>query len=143
MTNEQIVRNACQVVWTEGDISRIGEFYAENFKADYPFADWGSGVQGIRDYVLELKAGIPDYAERIDELIDAGDHIIVRLTITGTHSGPMQNLPATGKSFEFRDVTVCRVEHGRISAQWGLSDYMTFFMQLGLVEGPGIATLGK
>lgn len=136
MTNEQIVRDACRAVWSEGDVSRIGEFYAENFQADYPMADWGSGLEGIRDYVLEVKGGIPDYFERIDKLIDAGDHIIVRLTITGTHTGTFLGVPATGKSLEFRDVTACRVENGKIVEQWGLSDYMTFFMQLGLIELP-------
>ena len=34
--SEDIVREAMQVIWTEGDISRVGEFYSENFKADYP-----------------------------------------------------------------------------------------------------------
>ena len=137
MTNEQIVRDACQVVWSDGDISRIDEFYAEDFQADYPMTNWGSGLQGIKDLVLELKAGIPDYCERIDELIDAGDRIIVRLNITGTHTGPLVGLPATGKSFEFRDMTVCRVENGKIVEQWGLSDYLTLYVQLGLIELPG------
>lgn len=40
MTNEELVRNACQVIWTDGDVSRIGEFYAENFEAKYPMTNW-------------------------------------------------------------------------------------------------------
>ena len=40
MTNEEIVRNACRVVWTEGDVSRVGEFYAEDFQAHYPITNW-------------------------------------------------------------------------------------------------------
>lgn len=143
MTNEQIVRDACQVVWSEGDVSRIGEFYSESFQANYPLANWGSGLEGIKDYVLDVKGGIPDYCERIDELIDAGDHIIVRLTITGTHTGAFLDVPATGKSLEFRDVTVCRVENGKIVEQWGLSDYMTLFTQLGLIAVPGMPTPGE
>ncbi len=143
MTNEQIVRDACQVVWSDGDVSRIGEFYAEDFRGDYPVADWGSGLEGIKNYVLRVKKGMPDYCERIDELIDAGDHITVRLHITGTHTGPLGDFPATGKPFAFRDVTVCRVEKGKIVEQWGLSDYFTCYMQLGLIELAGIATLGE
>ncbi len=143
MTNEQIVRDACQVVWSDGDVSRISEFYAEDFKTDYPDypkTNWESGTEGIKNFVLGLKAGIPDYSERIDDLIDAGDRIIVRLSISGTHTGPLPNLPATGKPFEFREIAVCRVENGKIVEQCGLTDYLTFYTQLGLIEVPGIPT---
>jgi len=139
MTNEELVRTACQVVWTDGDVSRIGEFYAENFQANYPMTDWGTGLQGAKDLALGIRAAFPDYRERIDELIDAGDRIVVRLTIRGTHQGDYGGLPATGKSVEFTDVTICRIENGRIVEQSGLSDLLTLYVQLGLIELPGSA----
>ena len=139
MTNEELVRNACQVIWTDGDVSRIGEFYAENFRANYPMTNWGTGLEGAKNLALEIRAGFPDYRERIDELIDAGDRIVVRLTIQGTHLGDYGGLPATGKSVEFTDVTICRIENGRIAEQSGLSDLLTLFVQLGLIELPGSA----
>jgi len=139
MTNEELVRNACQVIWTDGDVSRIGEFYAENFRANYPMTNWGTGLEGAKNLALEIRAGFPDYRERIDELIDAGDRIVVRLTIQGTHLGDYGGLPATGKSVEFTDVTICRIENGRIVEQSGLSDLLTLFVQLGLIELPGSA----
>ena len=36
-SSEDIVREAMRVIWTEGDISREGEFYSDNFKADILF----------------------------------------------------------------------------------------------------------
>jgi steroid delta-isomerase-like uncharacterized protein len=139
MTNEELVRNACQVIWTDGDVSRIGEFYAENFQANYPMTNWGTGLEGEKNLALEIRAAFPDYRERIDELIDASDRIVVRLTIQGTHLGDYGGLPATGKSVEFTDVTICRIEHGRIVEQSGLSDLLSLFVQLGLIELPGSA----
>ena len=139
MTNEELVRNACQVIWTDGDVSRIGEFYAEKFQANYPMTNWGTGLEGAKNLALEIRAAFPDYQERIDELIDAGDRIVVRLTIQGTHQGDYGGLPATGKSVEFTDVTICRIENGRIVEQSGLSDLLTLYVQLGLIELPGSA----
>ena len=136
MTNEEIVRTACQVVWTDGDLSRIGEFYAEDFRADYPITNWGKGLEGLKQLATDQRMAFPDYREQIDELIDAGDRIIVRLTIRGTHKGPLPNLPATGKSIEFSDVTICRIENGKIVEQSGLSDYLTVYLQLGVIELP-------
>lgn len=137
MTNEELVRTACRVVWSEGDVSRIPEFYAADFQADYPMTSWGQGLEGIRNLAIEQRAAFPDYREQIDELIDAGDKIVVVLTIRGTHEGPLGGVAATGKSFEIRDVTICECRDGRIVKQSGLSDYLTAYLQLGVVELPG------
>ena len=136
MTNEEIVRAACKVIWTDGDVSRIGEFYAEDFQANYPTTNWGSGLEGAKHLATELRQAFPDYREQIDELITTGDRVIVRLTIRGTHKGPLPNLPATGKSVEFTDVTICRIENGKIAEQSGLSDYLALYLQLGVIELP-------
>ena len=45
-TNADIVREACHVVWTEGQIDRVEEFYAEDFSANYAFTDRSFGVEG-------------------------------------------------------------------------------------------------
>ncbi len=135
MTNADIVREACRVVWTEGDVSRINEFYADNFTADYPMTQWGEGLEGIRRLAEAQRRAFPDYAEHIDALYDAGDNIIVVLTIQGTNTGPMEGREPTGKRIEFRDVTICRVENGKIVKQSGLSDYFTVYQQLGLLSG--------
>lgn len=136
MTNEQVVRDACRVIWSEGDLSRISEFYAENFQADYPMTDWGVGLEGIRKLADGLRTSFPDYREGIDELITAGDKVIVRLTIQGTHKGPLAGFPATGKEVEFRDVTILRVVNGKITEQRGLSDLLSVYLQLGVMQLP-------
>ena len=134
MTNEQVVRDACRVVWTEGDMDRVGEFYAEDFKANYPRTDWGTGVQGVRELAEGIRASFPDYREQIDELIVADDLVIVRLTIRATHTGPLPNLLPTGKEVEFNDVSIIRVRDNKIVEQRGLSDHFALYQQLGLID---------
>ncbi len=137
MTNEELVRTACKVVWTDGDVSRIGEFYSDDFESDYPMTDWGEGLDGIKNLAVLQREAFPDYREHIDELIDGGDKIVVVLTIRGTHTGAFHDMAPTGKSFEIRDVTICECKNGKIVKQSGLSDYLTAFVQLGVVELPG------
>ena len=137
MNNADIVREACRVVWTEGDLSRISEFYADHFTTDYPMTQWGTGLEGIKKLAEAQRQAFPDYRENIDELYDAGEDIVVVLTIRGTNTGPMEGMEPTGKQVEFRDVTICRVEAGKIVKQSGLSDYFTVYHQLGLIDLPG------
>ena len=137
--NEEIVRTACQVIWTEGQIDRVAEFYHPDFKADYPNTNWGQGLDGVRALAANVRVGLPDYRESIDLLIDGGEYIVVELTIRGTHNGPLAGLEATGKEIAFRDVTILRIKDDRIIEQRGLTDHLSVFMQLGLSTLPGSA----
>ena len=77
----------------------------------------------------QVREDLPGYGERIEELIEAGDEVVVRLTITGTN-------PKTGEPVNFRDVTMLTVKNERIIRQRGLSDYLSLYLQLGVVELP-------
>ena len=136
MPPEQVVREACRVVWTEGDMDRVGEFYADDFRADYPRTDWGTGVAGVRALAEGIRASFPDYREQIDELIVADDLVIVRLTIRATNTGPLEGLSPTGKAVEFNDVSIIRVREDKIVEQRGLSDHFALYQQLGLINLP-------
>ncbi len=45
--NEQLVRDAMQIIWNECDVSRVSEFYSDDFEADYPHTDWELGWRGF------------------------------------------------------------------------------------------------
>lgn len=125
----EIVREACQVIWSDGDTSRVAEFYADDFEADYPMTNWGEGLAGVAALAQQVRLDIPGYTELIEELIEADDEVVVRLTITG------QN-PKTKEPVSFRDVTMLTVKDGKITRQRGLTDYLSLYLQLGVVKLP-------
>ena len=127
--SEDIVREAMQVIWTEGDISRVSEFYAENFKADYPFPDWGEGLEGVSALASKVRVDLPGYREDIEELLIADEEVIVVLKISGFH-------PTTNEEVSFRDITILTLENGKIISQRGLSDLFSLYLKLGLIQMP-------
>ena len=128
-SSEDIVREAMQIVWTEGDISRVGEFYAETFKADYPLTDWGEGLEGVSALALKVREDLPGYTEDIEELLIAGEEVVVVLKISGFH-------PTTNEELSFRDVTILTLEDNKIVSQRGLSDLFSLYLKLGLIALP-------
>ena len=128
-SSEDIVREAMQVVWTEGDISRVGEFYAETFTADYPFTDWGEGLEGVSALALKVREDLPGYTEDIEELLIAGEEVVVVLKISGFH-------PTTKEELSFRDITILTLENNKIVSQRGLSDLFSLYLKLGLIQMP-------
>ena len=127
--SEDIVREAMQVIWTEGDISRVGEFYAESFKADYPFPDWGEGLEGVSALASKIREDLPGYREDIEELLIADEEVIVVLKISGFH-------PTTNEEVSFRDITILTLENEKIISQRGLSDLFSLYLKLGLIQMP-------
>ena len=118
-----------QVIWTDGDISRVGEFYADNFKADYPFPDWGEGLEGLSALALKVREDLPGYREDIEELLISGNQIIVVLQISGYH-------PSKNEKIDFKDVTILTLENEKIIKQRGLTDLFSLYLKLGLIELP-------
>jgi len=127
--NEQLVRDAMQIIWNECDVSRVGEFYSSDFEADYPHTDWGTGLEGVCALAIQVHNDLPGYTENIEQLIDAGDKIIVVLSITGSH-------PESGDEISFRDVTVLTIKDDKIISQQGVGDLLTLYLKLGMINLP-------
>tara|TARA_Y100000389_G_scaffold167871_1_gene173262 strand:+ start:948 stop:1601 length:654 start_codon:yes stop_codon:yes gene_type:complete len=127
--SEDIVRQAIQVIWTDGDISRVREFYSENFKADYPFPDWGEGLEGVSALASKIREDLPGYREDIEELLIADEEVIVVLKISAFH-------PTTNEEVSFRDITILTLENEKIISQRGLSDLFSLYLKLGLIQKP-------
>ena len=127
--NEQLVRDAMQIIWNECDVSRVSEFYSDDFEADYPHTDWGTGLEGVCALAAQVHSDLPGYTEYIEQLIDAGDKIIVVLSISGSH-------PVSGDEISFRDVTVLTIKDGKIISQQGVGDLLTLYVKLGMINLP-------
>lgn len=71
-------------------------------------------IQGLKQVNSAFRAGAPDLRANIDEIYAAGDWVAARLTWTGTHSGELLGLPATGRRFSVTEIEIVRYRDGRI-----------------------------
>ncbi|MFI6321803.1 ester cyclase [Nonomuraea sp. NPDC050556] len=88
----------------------------------------GAAFDGIR---MQLEAFDPFRIE-VEELIEQGDKVVARVTMSGTHSGTHPRMPTpTGKSFQNEAIFVFTVKDGKIGEIRGVSDRLGLFFQLG------------
>ncbi len=78
----------------------------------------------------------PDQRVTIEKLIAEGDWVAGLATYSGTHTGPMGEIPATGKSVESTFLALFRIEAGRIAELWVEWDNVAILKQLGLFPPP-------
>jgi len=107
--------------------------YIHHNEAFYP--GLAPGLDHFKRALHARAGGISDLSVRIDHLIGEGDKVVARFTLTGTHSGDFQGVPATGRTVSFPAVDIYRFENRRIVEGWALMDFLRFLQQAGAAPG--------
>lgn len=77
-----------------------------------------------------VKRAFPDLKIRVDDIVAAGDKVALRLTLSGTHQGEFQGIPATGRTISYVSHEFYRVADGLVAEEWICSDMASLFSQL-------------
>jgi predicted ester cyclase len=86
-----------------------------------------------------LRTAFPDLRFEIEELVAEGDVVAGRLTMSGTHEGPLMGIPPTGRAVRQDHMHFVRFEGGKAVEHWGVRDELGMMRQLGVVPEPGQA----
>ena len=92
-------------------------------------------VQTFKDMVFgRLYRAFPDIHITIEDLIEEGDKVVAKDTVTGTHLGEFNGLPPTGRSVSYPEIFIMRFVNGRIAEIWGVADVFSQMKQLGVIQ---------
>jgi predicted ester cyclase len=78
----------------------------------------------------QFRSAFPDWHQEIIELVAEGPTVVARFRCTGTHQGPWQGLPPTGRAMNIDEVYFFRTDDNRLARVWGLEDTWTRRQQL-------------
>jgi len=105
------------------------------------------GRAGMQKVFEALFSVYPDFHYRIEDVTAAGDRIVCKVTMTGTHrgqptlpevfSGMLQGVKPTGKRVEVLHFHSFRVREGQITEHAAVRDDLGMLLQLGLLARPG------
>jgi steroid delta-isomerase-like uncharacterized protein len=98
-----------------------------------PVPTGATGTQALKQVWPVLFRAFPDLRVTVEDLIEEGDEVVSRNTVTGTHQGDYMGLPPTGRSITYDEIFVYRFGNGRITEIWGVVDVFSQLRQLGLV----------
>jgi steroid delta-isomerase-like uncharacterized protein len=93
------------------------------------------GAEGLVALFDGYRSAFPDLALEIDDLVVADDATVMSFTITGTHSGDLLGIRATGRRVRVNGMVRSRFRGGKIAEEWEILDQLTLFEQLGVVGG--------
>ncbi|MEM7710825.1 MAG: ester cyclase [Pseudomonadota bacterium] len=90
----------------------------------------GMDADGLRGLIDGNREGMSDMTFSVDDLHVSDDVVTVIGRITGTHTGELLGVPATGRPVEFGTIVVHRIEEGRIVESWISSDRLDLMEQI-------------
>jgi len=79
---------------------------------------------------------LPDQHVTIQKLVAEGDLVAGLATYSGTHTGPMGDIPPTGLPVEMPFMALFRIESSQIVELWVEWDNVAMLTQLGLFPPP-------
>lgn len=91
-----------------------------------------SGPESMRGLIKMLRTAFPDLHFEIEALIAEGDTVAGRLTMNGTHEGPLMNMPPTDRPVQQAHMHFVRFQDGKAIEHWGVRDDMGMMRQLGV-----------
>lgn len=97
----------------------------------------GKGIDDLKAGFTEFFTAYPDIHVTTNFMMADGDKVMAYVTMTGTNSGSMGNMPATNKQVNIDGIDVISLKDGKATERWGFFDNMKMMQQLGMMPTPG------
>jgi steroid delta-isomerase-like uncharacterized protein len=130
--NKAVIRRLVEEVYNEGNLDVVDELVAADVFNHPAVPEHRHGIDGFK-HVIEWIRDIGPTHYDIDDIIAEGEKVAVRMTVSGTQTGPIRDIPATGKSFSVDYVHWFRMVDGKVAELWAVRDDLTRMQQLGLL----------
>jgi steroid delta-isomerase-like uncharacterized protein len=128
---------------TLGDPSiLLGAFTDDAIYEDVAAGDVLQGADAVRQLLTEAAAAIPDFTVTLQTGFATAELAAAEYLITGTQTGDLPYLAATGKPFTLRANSIFVLEGGLIRRESRYYDMIQFLTQLGGLTDAALADLG-
>jgi len=134
--NKELVKREWEA-WNKGDFETFKELLAPDYACYFPSR---STTPMSQEETIEirkmLQKAFPDISWSMEELIATEDKVIIRVIERGTHEGEYMGIPATGNKYETSEISISRIENGKIVEQREELDLLGLYQQLGYEMKP-------
>ena len=89
-----------------------------------------AGMQAVFEALFNT---FPDFRYQVEESTAEADRVVCKVTMTGTHLGPLATIPATGKTMKIGGTIITRFADDLWAEDFVYYDFFGLLQQLGVV----------
>lgn len=119
---DELVRRFYRDLWNRWDDGAVDDVLSDDFTFRGSLGIETVGREEWRRYRDHVRAGSSDFHNEVLTLVVQGDRAAARLRYTGTHSGPLVGVEATGRTFSYSGAAFFAADRGRLTSAWVLGD---------------------
>lgn len=109
----------------------LAQCFTEDWEDGHPVqAGQTAGLDGMRGTITNYKSFFSDSHFDITHVVATDKQVAVRYEFSGTHTGEMLNIPASGKKFSSTGIAIFEMENGKIRKSWHEIDMLGIINQL-------------
>lgn len=112
------------------DPAKIGALLEPNVVYTTPL--WGvvTGREAVTEAFAKLQESFSGFSLEAQEVLVEDPYVVVRYTLSGTHMGEFEDMPATGNDVEATGIAVYRLHCGMIGEAWTHFDHLGLMAQI-------------
>ena len=136
---DEVAREWFERVWNRGEEGAIDALLATDARMyGLPTPDGRPlvGPAAFKPFWRRFRDAFPDMRIEIVRTVTEGELVAIQARVTGTHAGAGLDVPPTRNAVEVWGMGMARIADGRIVEAWNAYDFMTLYMQLGIVQVP-------
>ena len=129
--NKAVVARFNNEVIGQGNVDSFKELMDENFINQSAPVGMDNGSDGMIHFFNELlRPAMPDLKVTIYQQVAEGDLVTTRKTLSGTHTGNLMGIAATGKEISIEVIDIVRIKNGRYFEHWGINTLPVILAEL-------------
>jgi predicted ester cyclase len=86
--NKATVRRVADEIFSQGKLEVIDDIFAPHYVGHTQHGTVVHGPAGVKQFVAQYLAAFSQAQSVVEDQVAEGDRVVVRLTFTGTHTGP-------------------------------------------------------
>jgi predicted ester cyclase len=125
-----IARRVLEEIFPADDEAALAGVVSDDFVNHEAPAGTPPGVGSVAFFMHMLAAAFSDQRWTMHHVIAEGDTVVLHCTHSGRHTGEFMGLPATGRSFTYKQIHIIRIADGKAVEHWAVRDDASLMRQL-------------
>jgi steroid delta-isomerase-like uncharacterized protein len=121
--------------WNVGDLDAYLDLYDDSIQL-HGYGEKPMSKDEVRAFYQGLWNALSDVKLEVHQVLEEGDKLAVQATMTATHTGELNGIPATGNAVAQPVMTILRFNgQAKVVERWSVADMMPVLIQIGAIPG--------
>ena len=123
--NKLAIQRLIQVVWTDGDLARLEEFWTQDC-VNHAAPRSPKGLAALRTYHEQFSAAFAPFSEvhiGIEQQVAENDKVVSHIVTKARHT-------ATGKNVSLTTIRIDKMHDDKIAEHWSVADMAGLMQQM-------------